>query len=135
AVTQANLQDRVQLVQAYLPEGAAPQDRYQCIFSNSLLHHLVDPSILWQSIHRWAAPGAGLFVMDLMRPSHESAARQMVEIYAAGEPTVLQEDFFNSLRAAYRLDEVKGQLRGANLGYLDIKAVSDRHFIVWGAYR
>ncbi len=135
AVIQANLQDRVHLVQAYLPAGAAPKDSYPCIFSNSLLHHLADPSILWHSIHRWAAPGAGLFVMDLMRPEQEATARQIVDTYAAGEPKVLQDDFFNSLLAAYTLDEVQVQLRDADLGQLAIKAVSDRHFIVWGTYR
>lgn len=147
AVAQANLQERVQLVQAYLPsnlsswddqlssEASTALDRhYQCIFSNSLLHHLAEPTILWQSVHRWAAPGAGIFVMDLMRPSDKETARQMVEIYAANEPTVLQEDFLNSLLAAYTLEEVQAQLAQANLAAFQVKAVSDRHLIVWGHY-
>jgi ubiquinone/menaquinone biosynthesis C-methylase UbiE len=134
AVIQAHLQNRVQLVQAYLPHGQAPRSSYSCVFSNSLLHHLTDPGILWDAIHRWAAPAAGLFVMDLMRPADESVARRMVEIYAADEPKILQEDFFNSLRAAYTLDEVRGQLQDAGLGQLQVQGVSDRHLIIWGQY-
>lgn len=135
AVRQANLQDRVQLVQAYLPNGTVPNERYPCIFSNSLLHHLIDPAVLWQSIHRWAERGAGIFVMDLMRPDNKAAAHRMVETYAAEEPEILRQDFFNSLLAAYTLSEVQTQLAQAGLEYLQVKAVSDRHLIVWGQYR
>ncbi len=134
AVVQAQLQERVQLIQAYLPDGTVPGDRYQCIFSNSLLHHLARPSVLWQSIHRWAHPNASIFVMDLMRPDDRETASKMVATYAEGEPPVLQQDFFNSLLAAYTLSEVEEQLTQANLSYLQVQSVSDRHFIVWGQY-
>ncbi|PZD74777.1 Trans-aconitate 2-methyltransferase [Acaryochloris thomasi RCC1774] len=134
AVTQANLQERVQLLQAYLPDGTVPHDCYPCIFSNSLLHHLINPDVLWQSIHRWAEHGAGIFIMDLMRPEDRATAHNMMETYAAGEPEVLRQDFFHSLLAAYTLTEVQDQLAHARLDQLQVKAVSDRHFIIWGQY-
>ncbi len=134
AVNKANLQNRVQLVQAYLPDGDAPRDRYSCIFSNSLLHHLKHPAVLWQSIHRWAGDKASIFIMDLMRPADRETAHNMMETYAAGEPEVLRQDFFNSLLAAYSLNEVKEQLVQADLEVLQVQAVSDRHLMVWGQY-
>jgi ubiquinone/menaquinone biosynthesis C-methylase UbiE len=134
AVAKAHLQDQVRLVQAYLPHGTAPCQGYACIFSNSLLHHLIDAKVLWDSIRRWANRGAGIFVMDLMRPGDRATASAMVATYAAGEPAVLQQDFFNSLLAAYTLEEVQMQLVQANLDYLQVKAVSDRHLMVWGQY-
>lgn len=134
AVHKANLQNRVQLVQAYLPKGDAPSDRYGCIFSNSLLHHLIDPAVLWQSIHRWADEKAGIFIMDLMRPDDRETAHNMMETYTTGEPEVLRQDFFNSLLAAYNLNEVREQLVQADLEALQVKAVSDRHLMVWGQY-
>ncbi len=132
AVARAALADRVQLVQAYLPQGEAPQAQYDLVFANSLLHHLADPGVLWQSIHRWAAPGAGVFVMDLMRPGGAAIAQSLVDQYAADEPEMLRRDFYHSLCAAYRIPEVQQQLYAAGLGHLQIKPVSDRHWIVWG---
>jgi trans-aconitate methyltransferase len=135
AVRQANLTGQITLREAYLPQGEAPQDRYDLIFSNSLLHHLANPMVLWQSIHRWAKPNAAIFVMDLMRPDSVQAAAQVVAQNAANEPEILQRDFYNSLLAAYRIDEIQAQLQEAQLEYLEMQVVSDRHFILWGHYQ
>lgn len=134
AVQQAGLAERITLQEAYLPQGKAPRDRYDLIFSNSLLHHLSDPMVLWQCIHRWAQPNTAIFIMDLMRPDSPEAAAQLVNHHAVNEPEILRCDFYNSLLAAYRIDEVRGQLQQAQLSNLVVKPVSDRHFIVWGQY-
>jgi ubiquinone/menaquinone biosynthesis C-methylase UbiE len=132
AIEAAGLAARIRLVQAYLPDGDAPRQRYELILSNSLLHHLRDPLVLWRSARRWAAPGAALFVVDLLRPESPEAARQLVEQYVAGEPQVLRHDFHHSLHAAYRCDEVREQLRVTGLAHLDVEQVSDRHLAVSG---
>jgi ubiquinone/menaquinone biosynthesis C-methylase UbiE len=134
AVRQAGLSDRIRLVEAYLPKGNSPHQAYDLIFSNSLLHHLTDPQILWQSIHRWAKLGTWIFIMDLMRPDTAEIANEFVNQYAANEPKILQRDFYNSLLAAYRIAEVQAQLQQTQLAHLSVKPVSDRHFIVWGRY-
>jgi ubiquinone/menaquinone biosynthesis C-methylase UbiE len=133
-VHEAGLEQRITLHTAYLPDAEAPRDRYTLIFSNSLLHHLADPMVLWQSIHRWAAPSAAIFIMDLMRPNSTQTAAQLVDQYAENEPEILRRDFYNSLLAAYRITEVQAQLQQAGLEYLEVKPVSDRHFILWGHY-
>lgn len=132
AIEAAGLASRVRLAQAYLPDGDAPRARYDLILSNSLLHHLRDPRVLWESVRRWAAPGAAVFVVDLLRPASPEAARRLVEQYVAGEPEVLRHDFHHSLHAAYRCDEVRDQLRLAGLAHLDVEQVSDRHLAVSG---
>jgi SAM-dependent methyltransferase len=135
AVQQAGLAGQITLREAYLPQGEAPRDRYDLIFSNSLLHHLANPMVLWQSIHRWAKPNAAIFMMDLMRPDSIQTAARVVEQNAANEPPILQRDFYNSLLAAYRIDEIQAQLQEAQLEYLEMQVVSDRHFILWGHYQ
>jgi len=67
-----------------------------------------------------------------MRPDSREQAHQLQDQYAAGEPEVLREDFFNSLLAAYRAGEVRAQLRDQGLENLHTEVVSDRHFIVYG---
>ena len=129
---EAGLETRVQLFERYLPTDTLPQTSYDLIFSNSLLHHLADPLVLWNSISQWSRQGTQVFVMDLMRPSSEEGAKEMVLEYAADEPEVLQTDFYNSLLAAYRIEEIEAQLQAARLSQFHVEAVSDRHFIVWG---
>jgi ubiquinone/menaquinone biosynthesis C-methylase UbiE len=129
----ARLHQRIEFIQAYLPEAGLPLTAYDVILSNSLLHHLPAADTLWRSIRRFAKTGTFVFVMDLLRPESSARAAQLVELYAEGEPEVLREDFFNSLCAAYRPDEIDAQLRRHGLRErLRAETVSDRHFIVSG---
>ncbi|AOV15679.1 methyltransferase type 12 [Acidihalobacter aeolianus] len=129
------LAGRIKLIRALLPAEAAPRDRYDAVISNSLLHHLHDPQVLWAAVARYATPGAPVFVVDLLRPDSRETAAQMRDRYCAGEPEVLQEDFYNSLCAAFTLDELEGQLREAGLEGFAVRAVSDRHCMIHGRGR
>lgn len=131
AVSAAGLDGAVELLRAYLP-GGIPGGRFEAVISNSLLHHLAEPTVLWQTIRDHSAPGAPVFVMDLMRPESASQVDALVAQYAAGEPPVLRHDFRASLFAAYRPDEVQRQLATAGLSQLQVEPVSDRHLIVYG---
>jgi SAM-dependent methyltransferase len=131
AVGAAGLAKRIHLMHGYLPGAELPRTQYEAVISNSLLHHLGDPQVLWQAIKQWASPGAPVFVMDLLRPATPEEAAQLVAQYAAGEPEVLRRDFHASLRAAYRPEEVQRQLQAAALP-LRVEVASDRHLIVYG---
>jgi hypothetical protein len=56
----------------------------------------------------------------------------MMGIYAKDAPPVLRRDFFNSLLAAYRLEEIQQQLHDEGLSHLTAREVSDRHWAVAG---
>lgn len=73
--------------------------------------------------------------MDLMRPEDEALARALTARHAADTPAILQHDFFHSLLAAYRPDEVRAQLAVAGLEDFVVRAVSDRHLVVYGDVR
>jgi ubiquinone/menaquinone biosynthesis C-methylase UbiE len=128
----SGLETRVRLVQACLPDDAPPRERYRGVISNSLLHHLHEPAVLWDAVVRHTEPGGFVFVMDLMRPESRDAAEGLVRQYAASEPGVLQRDFLNSLLAAFTPEEVRAQLARAGLGGLAVRPVSDRHLVVSG---
>ncbi|MCP5305111.1 MAG: class I SAM-dependent methyltransferase [Chromatiaceae bacterium] len=123
---------RMQLLCEHLPCEALRSGHYQFVASNSLLHHLADPAVMWQTVARCAAPGAQVLVMDLARPASEIAVDALVETYAMDAPEVLRRDFRNSLFAAYTPDEVEGQLMAAGLGGLQVDRVSDRHLAISG---
>ncbi len=121
-------QARINLVQGHLQDFSI-QEHYDIIFSNSLLHHLHDPMVLWQVLKQ-AGPETHIFIMDLMRPESESAVAALVDLYAAGEPEVLQRDFRNSLFAAFTVEEIQQQLTACGLDSLLIEVVSDRHLVI-----
>jgi trans-aconitate methyltransferase len=127
-----NEASRIHYVHGLLPGCQLPQQHYDGIFSNSLLHHLADPMVLWHSVKDHAKAGTPVFVMDLLRPDSKQTAKQLVEQYAADEPAVLKEDFYNSLLAAFEIDEVRQQLTECGLQHLQVGQVSDRHLTVSG---
>ena len=131
AIDAAGLGHRIELTEARLQEERPQAAAYDLVFSNSLLHHLEDPAVLWESIKHHGRPGGRVFAMDLMRPESESRLRELAATYR-DEPEVLQRDFRNSLRAAYRLEEVRRQLEEAGMSGLEVAAASDRHLMVWG---
>lgn len=123
---------RISLRCEYLPCTALAAQGYDHVVSNSLLHHLADPAVLWRTVRHCGRPGAGVLVMDLARPVSEIAVEGLVETYAMDEPEVLRADFRNSLFAAYTPAEVEQQLRAQGLDMLEVRRVSDRHLAVAG---
>lgn len=132
AVAAAYLQDRIRLILTRLPEPQLPLAAFDALISNSLLHHLDDPGVLWQTVKQLAKSNAFVMVMDLLRPGSEEEARALVEAYASEAPEILRRDFFNSLCAGYRPDEIRAQLERSGLAHFSVEVVSDRHVLVWG---
>ncbi|MGE5152474.1 MAG: class I SAM-dependent methyltransferase [Bdellovibrio bacteriovorus] len=126
------LAPRCRLLHHNLPSPTLPRAHYELVLSNSLLHHLHDPQVLWRTVRETARPGALVLVMDLMRPASAAWAEALVETYLADAPEVLRSDFRNSLFAAFEPQEVVEQLREAGLDGLEVGVVSDRHLAVSG---
>lgn len=126
------LQHRVRLIEGILPDCALPDERWQLIMSHSLLHQLHAPEGLWRTIVASGRPGCAVFVADLIRPASEREARELVATTCAHEPEILQRDFFNSLRAAFELDEVRAQLTAAGLTQLIVRRHEPYHLSVHG---
>ncbi len=131
-VASEGVHNRVRLYHAFLPDDPLPRTGVDVITSNSILHHLHRPEVLWQAVRRAARPGTKVFVMDLMRPASAALVDEYVTLYARGEPQVLQHDFAASLHAAFTVDEVRAQLDAAGLHELVVEATSNRHLLVSG---
>ena len=127
----AGLEGRITIAQGYVPGLALADHAFDAVLSKDLLHHLPDPTVFWSEVARLGRPGAAVYVMDLVRPSTPEAARHIVDTVAASESPILRQDFYNSLCAAFAVDEVRAQLAGANLD-LDVAMVSDRHMLIKG---
>ena len=124
--------DRVRFIEGLLPGAPIPEMPFAAVISNSLLHHLHEPLVLWETILRYASPGTKVYVVDLFRPETVVEAQRLVSEYASGEPDILRRDFYNSLCAAFEPGEVEAQLATAGLAGLAVDVISDRHLAVHG---
>jgi SAM-dependent methyltransferase len=124
--------ERLRFEQRCLPDPSLPGG-FSAVVSNSLLHHLHDPAVLWQAIRQLGSPGARVYIKDLRRPSTAGAALALQQCYLPQAPAVLQHDYIASLHAAFTPEEVAQQLQVAGLAdQLQVAALEDRYLEVWG---
>ena len=131
AVEDSGLSRTIEVLQGYVPGLPLATDHFDAILSKDFLHHLPDPMGLWQEIRRLIKPGGFVCVMDLRRPESTAAARQIVQDVAGNEPEILQTDFYNSLLAAFTLEEIEEQLIAAGMD-LEVTVSGDRHMRIQG---
>jgi len=129
AIDKVRLNDRINLIHSSIQDITLAEKEYAIVFSNSLLHHLHDPMVLWKLIKN-AKGNPLVFIMDLMRPKNIQKIDELVHEYAGNEPEILQKDFKNSLKAAFTPEEVVLQLQDIGLDRLKVTVVSDRHIVV-----
>jgi len=125
------LSQRLRFLLCCLPSPELPV-ACSAVLSNSLLHHLHDPQVLWRSLRICGAPGTRIYIKDLRRPATPEAAEQLRERYLFDAPEVLQQDYLASLHAAFRVEEVREQLQQAGLSCLQVAPLDDRYLEVWG---
>jgi len=134
SIRAAGVDTRIALHQGRIPDPALPDHGFDVVLSKDMLHHLPDPQVLWREARRLVRPGGAVYVMDLVRPDSPLEAHEIVERVAAEADPVLKTDFYNSLCAAFTVDEVRAQLRAAGLP-LEAEQVSERHMRIKGRLR
>ncbi|WP_259703114.1 MULTISPECIES: class I SAM-dependent methyltransferase [Synechococcales] len=117
---------------ARLPCPDLPVACFSTVVSNSLLHHLHDPMVLWKTVRQLGATGAAVYVKDLRRPDSEAAVQALLAAHLAGAPPLLERDYLHSLRAAFTQEEVQEQLEQAGLSGLEVRALEDRYLEIAG---
>ena len=126
------LQQRLRFEQHCLPDPGLAGG-YSALVSNSLLHHLHDPQVLWQALPQLGMSGDCEYVKDLRRPPSAEAAIHLQRSYLVDAPVVLQHDYLASLHAAFTPTEVAQQLEQAGLAdQLQVAPLEDRYLEVWG---
>lgn len=105
---------------------------FPSVISNSLIHHLPDPSKALLEAVRVVAPDGCLFIRDLMRPGSAERVDELVETYAGSEGQAARAMFWASLHAALTLDEVRDLVRALGFAADTVVATSDRHW-TWAA--
>ena len=128
-VTKSNLDSRVRLENVNARAMPYRDGSFAAIMSNSIVHHIPEPRHVFAEIVRIAAPGATIFIRDLLRPTDTATLKHLVQIYAGDANAHQQKMFAESLHAALTLEEVRAIV--AAHGFDPIAAVqqtTDRHW-------
>ena len=102
------------------------------VVSNSLLHQLHDPLLLWRVTSQLANRGCRVLHRDLRRPESMDELNHLQTLHLPDAPEPLLQDFRASLRAAFEPAEVVDQLRITGMKQLSVQLEGDRYLVVSG---
>jgi ubiquinone/menaquinone biosynthesis C-methylase UbiE len=133
-ITAAGLENQITLGLVDGKNLPYPDQYFDMVISNSIVHHLPDPMSFWQSVKRVLKPAGGLFIRDLFRPANMALTDQLVSQYAGNENERQQLLFRDSLRAAFTLEEIATMVEKVGLTDCQLTQSSDRHWTLARQY-
>ncbi len=102
------------------------------VVSNSLLHHIHDPSIFFKTLVNISKEGAFHFHRDLRRPLSSEEVFHLQQKHLPKAPNVLIKDFKASLHAAFTLKEVENEILFAGINGFNVVEIDDRYIDING---
>lgn len=127
-VRRAGLANRVEIRKADAKSTGLPSGAFDMVISNSLVHHIPEPSLLFREMNRVARHGAALFIKDLHRPATDAELEHLVRVYAKGCTEYQRRGFWESLHAGLTVAEVSAICESLEIPAVDVRRCSDRHW-------
>lgn len=128
----AGLIEQIQLAHMDAKQLPSPDDYFDAVVCNGVLHHIPDPSVVLAEAVRVTKPAGLLFFRDLMRPASEDVLRDLIRTYASQANEHQQQMFEDSLRAGFSLEEMGAIVSQLGFAPDTVQATSDRHW-TWTA--
>jgi len=126
AAADENLTDRVCFLVGSAHRTCFPDDCFDLVVSNSLLHHLRDPVGVFREMERVARPGGLVVFRDLRRPSAFSYPWHL-QWYGRRYTGRMKQLYADSIHAAYTDRELSGLLEQASLDKARVLAFDRTH--------
>jgi ubiquinone/menaquinone biosynthesis C-methylase UbiE len=127
-VEAAGFARRILLAHVDAKQSPFAAKRFPIVISNSIVHHIPAPSLVFAEANRAVAPGGVIFLRDLLRPDSKGEIDRLVAQYAGNENDHQQAMFAASLAAALTLDEVRACVAEHGYPADSVQATSDRHW-------
>ena len=137
-VKAAKLDDRIVLEKRDAKSAGWPDGRFDLTMSNTILHHIPDPSDLLREMWRLTSKGGAMFVRDLVRPRSNTEISALVTKYAgakaSNEPSLVASHerqkglFAASLHAGLTLEEIRERVKSLGIPASAVTMTSDRHW-------
>lgn len=129
-VEQFGLQQQIKLELVDAKQMPYPNEYFDMVVSNSIVHHLPSPLPFLQELKRVLKPNGAIFLRDLIRPASQEALDSIVESVGGDYNAHQKRLFRDSLHAAFTLDEVNELVQQAGLEGVKIYQSSERHWTV-----
>ena len=100
---------------------------FDCVFSNTILHHLPDPRPMLTQALRVLKPQGVLLIRDLYRPSDPQSVEKILERHARQDTPQQRQLLADSLHAAFEPGELWQMLQELNIKNVQVVIDSDRH--------
>jgi ubiquinone/menaquinone biosynthesis C-methylase UbiE len=127
-VRRAGLADRIRLERVDAKSMPHATASFGAVISNSIVHHIPEPSAVFAEMARVVARSGTLFVRDLLRPKDDATLSKLVELYAGAANAHQQKMFADSLHAALTLEEVQGIIGALGFDPIGVRQTTDRHW-------
>lgn len=101
---------------------------YDVVMSNSIIHHISDPALVFAECWRILKPGGLLFVRDLHRPRDLAEWDRLVDLYAGTATPHQRQLFRDSLQAALTVEEIQSLVTELGIIPAEVRMTSDRHW-------
>lgn len=129
-VEEAGLNQRIRLERVDSKRMPYPDLEFDMIVSNSLVHHIPDPLLLFQEIKRLVRPGGAILIRDLIRPESDDIVNDLVGKIGNSYDAHQQQLFRDSLNAALTLAEVQELIDRVGLVQVKLAQSSDLHWTI-----
>lgn len=126
----AGLAEQIQTALMDAKRMPCADSTFDAVISNSIVHHIPEPSGVFAEMVRVLRPGGLLFVRDLLRPDSRADIDRLVATYAGQENAHSRQLFSDSLGAALSLAEVCELAAAHGIPTSSVVQTSDRHWTV-----
>ncbi len=127
-IVTAGLSDCISCRECDCKQLTDPDDSFDVVMSNSIIHHIPQPAVVFAECWRILRPGGVFFVRDLHRPADADEWDKIVETYAGTANAHQRQLFRDSLRAALTVDEVRALVAPLGIAPASVHMTSDRHW-------
>ena len=107
-----------------------PDNTFDGLISNSIVHHIHDSLRALQEMSRVVKPEGLVLIRDLVRPKTPEEAQAFVDKYAAEDTPYQQKLYYDSFLAAFTIAEVNEMLEEMDLPRAVVVQSTDRHWSV-----
>ena len=129
-VAAAELAARITLEHVDAKALPYPDNTFDGLISNSIVHHIHDSLRALQEMSRVVKPEGLVLIRDLVRPKTPEEAQAFVDKYAAEDTPYQQKLYYDSFLAAFTIAEVNEMLQEMDLPRAVVVQSTDRHWSV-----
>jgi ubiquinone/menaquinone biosynthesis C-methylase UbiE len=127
-IVTAGLNSRLTLLLGDAKKLHIADGTFHAVISNSILHHIPEPSDVISESVRVVTPGGLLFHRDLCRPRNKSELGRIVNTYAVAANAYQRRLFADSLHAALTVEEMQRLVSDLGFARETVRKTSDRHW-------